>query len=555
MDGRTVPATSSGSGAVRSSPRIPALCLLLVATGLASARGAEPLDLVIRGGRVIDGSGNPAIRADVAVQGGRIVAVGLVEASGRTEIDAGGRVVCPGFIDVHTHAENLVDHPTAENFLRMGVTTLVTGNCGSAALDTGAFFERVRQAKPTVNLATLAGHNTLRREAMGGNFDREPTAGELEEMRRLLARSMDAGAVGLSTGLIYLPGTFSRAEEIIALARVAAERGGIYASHMRNEGTRIDSALDELFRIAREAGIRAQISHIKLGSNAAWGNAAKVLARIDAERAAGVEVTQDQYAYTASSTSLSQMIPSSAREGGPAEFRARVSDPARKAAIFADMKQALAEAGRRDYSHAVIASFRPQPALNGKTIPQAALAVRGADDLDNQIELILWLHEQGSGQGVYHGMREDDVRLFMSHPNTMVASDSGVREPDGALPHPRGYGNNARVLGRYVRELKLLRLEDAVRKMTSLPAGAFRLMDRGLVRPGAAADLVILDPAVVADPATFADPHQYARGIDDVVVNGVAVLRSGHLTGAAPGAPVPLPRAPRIGLLRRSGAG
>lgn len=530
---------------MRRRAATPLLVAVVAGSWLAPAGSQSRYDLVVRGGRVLDGAGNPPIRADVAVSGDRIQLVGRVEGAGRTEIDAAGHVVAPGFIDVHAHAENIVEEPAAENFLRMGVTTLVTGNCGAAALDTREFLTAVAARRPGVNLATLAGHNVIRRTAMGGNFDRPPTAEELAEMRRLLAKSMADGAVGLSTGLIYLPGTFSQTEEIVELARTAAAAGGLYASHMRNEGTRIDQALDELLRISREAGIRAQVSHLKLGSNAAWGRSPAVLGRLDRAREEGIEVTHDQYAYTASSTTLSQMIPSFAREGGDQEYRKRLDDPATRAKIVEAMKEALRDAGRQDYTYAVIGSFRADPSLNGKTIPQAAQLIRGAADLENQIALILDLHARGSGQGIYHGMNEADVRRFMQHPHTMIASDSGVRVMDGTVPHPRGYGNNARVLGQYVRELKLLRLEDAVRKMTSLPAGVFRLMDRGLIRPGCAADLVVFDPATIADRATFEQPHQYAAGVQTVIINGRVALDSRGLATERAGRPLTLAAPPR----------
>jgi N-acyl-D-amino-acid deacylase len=439
---------------------------------------------------------------------------------------------------VHTHAENLPRLPRAENFLRMGVTTLVTGNCGGSALDIGRFFARVEEARPSVNIASLIGHNTVREEAMGGSFDRAPSAAELLRMRELVRAGMKDGAVGLSTGLIYLPGTFSQTDEIVALATEAAAFDGIYASHMRSEGAAIFDALTELFRIAREARIRAEISHIKVSAKPLWGRADEVLNAIDRARNEGLEITQDQYAYTASSTSLGTLIPQSAREGGAARFRERIGDPVRKARIVAEMKQALERANRSDYSYAYIASYSKQPALNGKNVVEAAQLSRGAGSLDDQIELILEIQANGSAGAVFHGMHEDDLRAFLRHPNTMIASDSGVRELGEGVPHPRGYGNNARVLGQYVREQKLLRLEDAVRRMSSLPAQTFRLQDRGLLRRGFWADIVLFDPAAVADPATFSNPHHYAAGFRDVLVNGVPVIRNAQLTAAGPGRPL-----------------
>ncbi len=497
---------------------------------------AQDFDLVIRGGRVIDGTGRPGI-TDVGIRGDRIVTVGPIVSRGRTEIDAAGRVVAPGFIDVHTHAEDITELPVGENFIRMGVTTIVTGNCGGSKLDVGAFFADITRTGVALNVATLVGHNTVRGQVMGGSFARPPTADELAKMCDLVDRGMRDGAVGLSTGLIYLPGTFAKTDEIVALAKVASAHGGVYASHMRYENTRILEALDELTTIAREAKIPAEVSHLKLSGPNAWGRADEIAAYLDRARAAGLAITHDQYAYTASSTGISSLIAAEFREGGPKQYRDRLADPATKAKMIAEMKQSIATGKRGDYTYAVIASYEKNPALNGKTVPQAAKLVRGADTLDDQIELILEINANGGAQGVFHGMSEPDLQKFLALPHTMIASDAGPRRFGKAVPHPRGYGNNARVLGRYVRDLKVLTLEDAVRKMSSLPAQAFRLKDRGELRSGAVADVVIFDPATVSDPSTFADPHHYAVGFSDIVVNGVPVIRAGKLTDARPGRP------------------
>jgi N-acyl-D-amino-acid deacylase len=302
---------------------------------------------------------------------------------------------------------------------------------------------------------------------------------------------------------------------------------------MRSEGREILDALNEVFRIAREAGLRAHVSHLKLSGKAAWGRAAEVLAAIERARAEGLDVTQDQYLYTAASTGLSQLIPDKWLEGG--RFREHLADPAAKATLIAEMASRLKQRGHADYAYAVIADYQHDPTLNGLTIAEAAKKQRGSDSLENQTELILEIQAHGGASGVFHGMSEDDLRVFLQHPNTMFASDSGVRRYQEGVPHPRGYGNNARVLARYVRELKLLRLEDAVRRMTSLPATTFRLKDRGLVREGAWADLVVFDPARVRDLSQFNDPHHYATGFAAVLVNGVVVVQNDQHTGARPG--------------------
>jgi N-acyl-D-amino-acid deacylase len=512
------------------------ICLLALAVAAIPSRlHSQTYDLVIRHGRVVDGSGNPAFFADVAVKNGRIAAIGRVTDNAKTEIDARGLIVAPGFIDVHTHADEVADMPRAENFVRMGVTTIVAGNCGSSTLDVAKLFRAVEQTNVAVNVATLVGHNSVREKAMGGSFDRPPTAQELAQMKALVEQAMKDGAVGLSTGLIYQPGVFARTDEIVELAKVAAAYDGIYTSHMRHEDNEIYQALDEVFHVAREAGIRAEVSHIKLSGPSAWGQADRVLAYIEKARAEGLDVTQDQYAYTASSTGLCQLVPDWALEGGQSEFRKRIADQAQKAVMIADMKKNLRSKGREDYSYAVIASCRQDKSLDGLNIAEAAKAKRGADSLDDQIETVLAIQASGGASGVFHGMSEDDLKTFMRHPNTMIACDSGLRKLGEGMPHPRGYGNNARVLARYVRELKVLRLEDAIRKMTSLPANTFHFKGRGELREGNWADIVVFDPGKIQDNATYKDPHHYPTGIPYVLVNGIPVIKNGEHTGAKAG--------------------
>jgi N-acyl-D-amino-acid deacylase len=496
---------------------------------------AESFDVVIRHGRIVDGTGNPAFFADLGIKDGRIAAIGRCEGDAKSEIDAGGLIVAPGFIDVHTHADDVADMPRAENFIRMGVTTIVAGNCGSSRLDIAKFFEAVERANLAVNVATLIGHNTVREKAMGGSFDRPPSAEELAAMKTLVEQGMKDGAVGLSTGLIYLPGTFAKTDEIVELAKVAAPYDGIYTSHMRHEDSRIYEALDEVFRVAREAHVRAEVSHIKLAGPSAWGQATQVLAVIEKARTEGLDITQDQYAYTASSTGISQLIPDSAREGGQKKFLERLADPDQKAKIVAEMKRMISSKAQRDLSYAVIASYNHDKSLNGMNIAEAARAKRGSDSLDDQIEMVLEIQKNGGASGVFHGMNEDDLQIFMRHPNTMIAADSGLRKFGEGVPHPRGYGNNARVLARYVHELKVLRLEDAIRKMTSLPANTFHFRGRGELHPGFWADVVVFDPEKIRDESTYKDPHHYPIGISYVLVNGIPVLKNGQDTGARAG--------------------
>jgi N-acyl-D-amino-acid deacylase len=498
------------------------------------AADQDAYDLIIRHGRVVDGSGNPAFFADVGIKKGRIATIGRISDTAN-EIDATGLIVAPGFIDVHTHADEIAVMPRAENFVRMGVTTVVVGNCGGSTLEVDQFFRALEKTNLAINVATLIGHNDVRRKAMGGSFKRKPTAEELEKMKELVERAMRDGAVGLSTGLIYLPGAFSETDEIVELAKVAGKYDGIYASHMRHEDNRIYDALDEVFRVAREAHVRAEVSHIKLSGPSAWGQSSRVLAYIEKARAEGLDITEDEYAYTASSTGISQLIPDSAFDGGKNKFMERIADPQIRADIVAQMKKELAPKGRKDFSYAVIAYYGHDKSLNGKNIPEAAMAKHGSDSLDAQVDMILEIEQNGGASGVFHGMSEDDLQAFLRFPNTMVACDSGLRKFGEGVPHPRGYGNNARVLGRYVRELGVLKLEDAIRKMASLPANTFQLKGRGELREGNWADVVLFDPAKVQDTATFTDPHHYPLGIPYVIVNGIVVIGAGEHTGAKAG--------------------
>jgi len=509
------------------------LSILAFLISIAALARAETYDLLIRGGRVVDGTGSPACFADVAVKDGRITAIGKLNGAATTTLDAQGLIVAPGFIDVHTHAEDIADLPLAENFLCMGVTTLVLGNCGGSTLNVAEFFKKLEAMRISPNVASLIGHNTVRSHAMGGAFNRPPTDEELSRMKGLVEQGMKDGALGLSTGLIYLPGTFARTDEIIELAKVAAAYDGMYVSHMRDEGLDIQESLGELFRIAREGHLRAHVSHIKLSGKPSWGRATKVIDLIEKARGDGLDITQDQYAYTASSTGISQLIPETAREGG--KFRERINDPAQKEQIVREMKAKLKRGLRESYAYATIADYSKDPSLDGKNIVEAAQLKRGSDSLDDQIELILEIQANGGASGVFFGIDEGDLRLFMQHPNTMFASDSGVRKFQEGVPHPRGYGNNARVLAKYVRELKLLRLEEAIRRMTSLPATTFHIQDRGQLREGNRADLVVFNPATVQDNATFSDPHHYATGFAAVIVNGVIVVKDDTHTGAQPG--------------------
>ena len=496
---------------------------------------AASYDLVITNGTVIDGTGAPARRADVAVTNGKIVKLGsLPPHSAKTTIDAGGLTVTPGFIDVHTHADDIADRPLAANFVRMGVTSIVAGNCGGSARDLAAALGRIGDTHVAVNFASLIGHNTVRAAAMG-NENRPPTVTELAKMKGMVWKAMVDGAVGFSTGLQYVPGTYSKTPEIIELARVAANEGGVYASHMRNEGTALEEAIQETLRVGDATGARVQISHLKVDSPSRWGASAKALELIALARKRGLNVQADQYAYAAASSTLGIRFPSWVLEGGQPKIVERLSDPPTWVRVRDEMRALLAERGLKDLSFATVASYRSDPSFNGLSMQQLALKLKGSTSPEAQFEVAREMMLAGGASMVYHFMSDDDIERIMRDPHVAFASDSGVLTEGEGVPHPRGYGNNARVLGEYVRKRKVIALEEAVRRMTSLPASHFRFADRGVLREGMAADIVLLDPARVSDTATFEKPHAYPAGIPYVIVNGVIVVSNGDHTGSRPG--------------------
>jgi N-acyl-D-amino-acid deacylase len=512
------------------------LAVLLQASSAVGQTSAVPeYDLVITNARIVDGTGNPWFRGDIAIKDGRISKIGrLTDANTRHIIDAKNNIVAPGFIDVHAHTENVFDHPDAENFVRMGVTTLVTGNCGGSVTDVAEFLGRIKTKPLAVNISTLIGHNSVRQKAMGLD-NRVPTTEEQLKMNALVEQAMKDGAVGFSTGLIYVPGTFATTAEVVELAKTASRYGGTYASHIRDEATGVVDAINEAINIGEQANMPVEISHFKISSKALWGQTATTLGLVKAARERGVTVTVDQYAYPASSTSLDARMPTWAIAGGREEGRKRLADPATRKKIADEMKKGLKERKFKDYSFAYVASYRANPEFNGKNIAEITKTVRDSKKLDAQLEMIFEMYEKGGAQMVYQIMSEDDVRSIMAEPFTMIASDAGVQTAGRGMPHPRGYGNNARVLGRYVRELKIVTLEDAIRKMTSLPAQTFSMRDRGLIREGFAADLVVFDEKTITDAATFENPHQFATGFKNIIVNGQIVFDGQKLTATRPG--------------------
>jgi dihydroorotase/N-acyl-D-amino-acid deacylase len=493
-------------------------------------------DVLVRNGRIVDGTGGPWRVADVAVKGDSIVAIGrLAGATATVVVDARGLVVAPGFIDIHTHARrNILTVPTAENYLRQGVTTLVEGNDGSSPVPLGPFLDQVAAKHTSVNFASFVGQGSIR-GAVIGSINRKATAEELEKMRELARQAMRDGAFGMSTGLYYVPGNYTPTEEVVEIAKVVGALGGLHISHMRSEGDKVVEGVIETIRIGEEGGLPTQVTHHKAMGARNFGKTVETLRLIEAARARGVDVTVDQYPYTASSTGTSGLFPRWSLEGGHKQFVARLHDPAaRKRIKAAAVDQILGNRGG-DATKIVMAACSFDRSLAGRSLAQITAARGLQPTAENAAEVAMDIQEKGGCSAVYHAMSEEDVERVLRYPFTMVASDGEIPIFGKEAPHPRSYGTFARVLGVYVREKKVLSLEDAVRRMSALPAGRLGLGDRGLLRPGMKADFSIFDPATVADKATFDNPHQYAVGVRDVFVAGRAALRDGKVTDERPG--------------------
>jgi N-acyl-D-amino-acid deacylase len=497
---------------------------------------SQQADILIKNGRIIDGTGNSWYNADIAIANGKIIYLGnskniLAEKT----IDARGLIVTPGFIDVHTHIEGgELTSPTANNFILDGVTTVVTGNCGSSTNDVQKYFHFLDSLKLSINVATLIGHNDVRKSVMG-TANRPPTQNELLQMEALVAKAMKEGAVGLSTGLIYIPGTYSQTPEIVSLAKIASQFNGIYATHMRDEADSVVQAINEAITIGMQANIPVEISHFKVGGQQNWGRSKQTLQLVKDARNKGVEVTIDQYPYTASSTSLSTMIPDELLADGTDSIKARLQRPDVRNYTIDYMLRKLKNRKLKHFSYAVVASHRDDSTYNGKSIEEINLIKGKKHKAKYEAETVIELMINGGAGMVFHGMSEDDVKNIMQYPYNMFASDAGIRQYKQGVPHPRGYGTNARVLGKYVRDEKIISLEEAIRRMTSLPAQKFQLKNRGLLKEGMAADVVIIDEKEVQDMASFEDPHQYSKGFKYVIVNGKMVAENGIHMGVRSG--------------------
>ncbi|SPE33418.1 Dihydroorotase [Candidatus Sulfopaludibacter sp. SbA3] len=496
-----------------------------------------PYDILITGARVIDGSGSPWYAADIAIQGDTIRAVGLLpDAAAAVRIDGRGLVAAPGFIDIHSHGRRgIFNVPTAENYLREGVTTIIEGPDGSSPLPLAPFLERVSKTPISINFATFVGQGTIR-ENVVGLANRKATPEEIEKMKTLAAQAMRDGAFGLSTGLYYVPGNFSSTEEVIELAKVVGRLGGIHISHMREEAAHVLDSVRETIRIGEEGGLPTQITHHKIIGKSNWGESVESLKLVEAARAREVDVTIDQYPYTASSTGIAALFPQWALEGGQKSVVERLGAPAERARIKAVIVENIkVDRGGGDPQNISIASCSFDRSLAGKNLAEITRARGVAATFENAADTAIELQQKGGCSAIYHAIEEQDVVRILRSPYTMIASDGEIPVFGQAAPHPRSYGTFARVLGVYVREQHVLTLEDGVRRMSGYPAARLKLWDRGLLRPGMKADVVLFDPEKIAGRATFEKPHQYSVGVRDVIVNGKFVMRDDAVTSERPG--------------------
>jgi N-acyl-D-amino-acid deacylase len=513
-------------------------CLVCIVLLLALSGQPASYDLILKNGRIVDGTGSPWYRADVAIKGDTIVAIApSIDASTARVVDLYGQVVAPGFIDIHTHARRgLADVPTAPNYVRQGVTTVMEGPDGSSPLPMSTFLAGLDRIQKSLNIGAFVGQGSVR-SAVIGDVDRKATLAEIQKMTGLVEQAMKDGAFGMSTGLFYVPGTFTPTDEVIELAKAAARYGGMHESHQRDDASKVLDSVRETIAIGERGGLPTQISHAKVIGAANWGKSVEMLRLVDEARARGVDVTIDQYPYTASSTSIAAaLLPAWVLEGGSQATRARLADPVQRAkAKDGAIAMIRDERGGGDPKNVQLANCGFDASLAGKTLADVTRA-RGMDPtVENAAEATLWIVEQGGCQGIFHAMSEDDLVRILKHPATMIASDGEIPIFGRANPHPRSYGTFARVLGVYVREKHVITLEDAVRKMSAFPAARLRLTDRGVLRPGMKADIAIFDPATVRDTATYEKPHQYAEGFSAVIVNGQIVYENGAMTAARPG--------------------
>ncbi len=498
---------------------------------------APSYDILITQAKVVDGSGSAWFYSDIGIRGDTIAAIGpLAGANAKIRIDGSGFVAAPGFIDIHSHGRRgIFEVPSAENYLREGVTTIVEGPDGSSPLPLAPFLDRIAKTPISVNFATFVGQGSIRQQVIG-LANRKATPEEIEKMKELAAQAMRDGAFGLSTGLFYVPGNFTPTEEVIEIARVVGRMGGIHISHMREEAGHVLDSVRETIRIGEEGGLPTQITHHKIIGRENWGKSVETLQLVEEARVRGVDVTIDQYPYTASSTGIAALFPQWALEGGQKSVLERLNAPDQRARIKAAVIEKLKfDRGAGDPKNVQIVNCGFDRSLAGKNLAEITRARGVEPTMENAADTAIDLQTKGGCSAIYHAINEDDVVRIMRSPYTMIASDGDIPVFGQAAPHPRSYGTFARVLGVYVRQKHVLTLEDAVRRMSGYPAERLKIWDRGLLRPGMKADVVLFDPARIADRAQYDKPHQYSVGVHDVIVNGRLALHNNEVIAERPG--------------------
>ena len=509
----------------------------LLALLLPSFGNSQDYDLIIRGGKVVDGSGNPWYHADIAIKNDRIAEIGqLSNHEAKRVIDAHGLVVAPGFIDPHTHAlRGIFEVPNAESALLQGVTTLTEGNDGSSPYPIDRHYADIDNLRISPNWAVFVGQGTIRQRVIGFGL-RKATPDEMERMKQMVRDAMEQGALGISTGLFYVPGSFTSTEEVIELSKVAAEYNGIYISHIREEAAQLIDSVQETIRIGEEANIPVQITHHKVIGVENWGASIESLRLVDEARERGVDVTIAQYPYTASQTSINALIPQWAQAGGREEMLSRINSAETYSTIKNEVvAKILYDRGGGDPKNVFISRNSWDPDMAGKNLAELAIDAGLEPTPENAADVVFDIIRGGGATAVYHAIGPEDVDRIMQHPATAIGSDGPVGVFGEGAPHPRQYGTFARVLGLYVRKRKILSLEEAIRKMSSQSARRLGIHDRGLITKGYFADIAIFDPDEIIDKATFENPHQYAIGTKFVLVNGTVVVENGQHTGARPG--------------------
>ncbi|GMQ30536.1 D-aminoacylase [Algoriphagus confluentis] len=491
-------------------------------------------DLLILNGTIYDGTGSDPIKGDIGIKGDRIIEIGnLKSKKAATTIDAIGLAVSPGFIDMHTHLEPLMQLPQAESLVRQGVTFALGGPDGGGPWPFGPYLDSLAQFPLGLNVGYLVGHNTIREEVLGME-DRKPSQEELSRMESMVEIAMGEGAFGISTGLKYLPGTFSEVDEVIALSKKASEQGGIYTSHLREEGLGLLEAVREAIFISREANIPVILTHHKAIGVKMWGASEKTLALVDSARNIGLDIRIDQYPYAASHTGLSVLIPSWALEGN--QFKERTEDPELRKKLKEGIEyNILNDRGGSDLRRIQFSRVSWKKDLEGKTLHDWAVESGLEPTVSNGAELVIEAQLRGGTGTIYHAMDEQDVENIMKHPMTMIGSDGRLSQPGEGHPHPRAYGTFPRVLGLYSREKSLFPLQTAIYKMTGLSAESLGLKDRGILEKGKVADITIFNPETVIDQSTYIDPHQYPKGIEYVIVNGIPAVENAAMTGKTRG--------------------